>query len=103
MIRVQVPNALSGYFLAGRLGDCGAQLGGSDGDGWLVEIPTGKPHSIVLARVQEWLEEERLDGCVVDVEGTSYAMENPREQAAAPTTRAPDGAGPAAGPVPLTS
>ena len=67
-IRIETPDALSGFLLVQKLESLGAEVRGAGDGRWEVRLPGERAEprlEDVLAAVQRWLDEERIESTVV--------------------------------------
>jgi len=72
-LRVEVPNAASGFMLVQRLGKRCA-LEGSGEAGWVVTGPADSDLADTLATIQRWLRDELIDQVTVHVGDHTHSM-----------------------------
>ena len=77
-IRIDTPDALSGFLLVQKLEPLGAEVRGADGDRWQVELHPARAQGRldeVLAAVRRWLDEQQLESTTVHVDGVPRVVE----------------------------
>lgn len=72
-IRIEVPDAASGFMLVQRLGHR-CTLAGSETDGWVVAGPANGDLPHMLAAVQQWLRDEAIDHVAVCLGDHTHTM-----------------------------
>jgi hypothetical protein len=72
-LRVEVPNAASGFMLVQRL-NYGCALEGSEESGWVIAGPADGDLANTLATIQQWLRDEAIDQVTVHVGDHTHSM-----------------------------
>jgi len=72
-LRIEVPDAASGFMLVHRLGE-GCALSGSDARGWIVAGSADGNLPQTLAAVQQWLNDEAIDRVTIHVGDHTHSM-----------------------------
>ena len=72
-IRIEAPDAFSGFALVQRLGERCA-LTGSELDGWIVSGSPTRSLESVLSTIQQWLEDHAIDRVTVHLGDRSHTM-----------------------------
>jgi hypothetical protein len=72
-LRVEVPDAASGFMLVQRLGKR-CILDGSQTEGWTVAASANGDLTHVLATIQQWLHDESIDEVTVHLGERTHSM-----------------------------
>jgi hypothetical protein len=72
-LRVEAPNAASGFMLVKALGSS-YRLDGSDVEGWIVSGTTNGNLPHALAEIQRWLRDELIDQVTVHLGDHTHSM-----------------------------
>jgi hypothetical protein len=76
-IRIDTPDALSGFLLVQKLEQLGAEVRSRDAERWEVRLPADRAApriDEVLGAVRRWLGEEQIASTVVHVEGRELVL-----------------------------
>jgi hypothetical protein len=76
-IRIETPDALSGFLLVQKLELLGAEVRSADAERWEVRLPLDRARprlEEVLGAVRRWLQEEQIASTVVHVDGDEIVL-----------------------------
>jgi hypothetical protein len=72
-VRVEAPDALTGFLLARRFAKGTAELV-AKGDGWEVRISTDSRLDLVMDVVQRWLDDEQILVSTISADGRTFTL-----------------------------
>ena len=71
-LRVEVPDALSGFMLVQRLAR--GEVSGSETEGWLVRSSADGDLPHILTTIQQWLHDEAIDHVTIHIGDHTHTM-----------------------------